>query len=157
LDFSAFERALVDDLIPCIDANFRTIPDQPHRAMAGLSMGGMQTRAITLSHLDTFSHIGVFRGGSIALTNITDMAAFTKNVKLVFVSYGSRELGTGSRAGFGRIPRRTLQRLNRQVSRVSFMNRPRLPMSGNPGVGACANLRRCSSRIKQASTDFITL
>jgi len=62
--------------------------------MAGLSMGGMQTRAITLGHLDKFSHIGVFSGGSIALTNITDMAAFKKKAKLVFVSYGSKENGT---------------------------------------------------------------
>ncbi len=92
-NFSAFEHVLVDDLIPYIDANFRTIADQPHRAMAGLSMGGMQTRTITLAHLDKFSHIGVFSGGSIGLTNITDMPAFKKKTKLVFVSYGSKENG----------------------------------------------------------------
>ncbi|HEX4646778.1 MAG TPA: alpha/beta hydrolase-fold protein [Verrucomicrobiae bacterium] len=92
-NFSAFEHVLVDDLIPFIDANFRTVADQPHRAMAGLSMGGMQTRAITLAHLDTFSHIGVFSGGSIGLTNITDLPTFKKNAKLVFVSYGSKENG----------------------------------------------------------------
>jgi enterochelin esterase-like enzyme len=92
-NFSAFEHVLVDDLIPYVDAHFRTIADQPHRAMAGLSMGGMQTRTITLAHLDTFSHIGVFSGGSIALTNITDMPAFKKKAKLVFVSYGSKENG----------------------------------------------------------------
>lgn len=92
-NFTAFEHVLVDDLIPYIDANFRTIADQPHRAMAGLSMGGMQTRTITLAHLDKFSHIGVFSGGSIALTNITDMAAFKKKAKLVFISYGSKENG----------------------------------------------------------------
>lgn len=56
-------------------------------------MGGMQTRTITLAHLDKFSHIGVFSGGSISLTNITDMAAFKKKTKLVFVSYGSKENG----------------------------------------------------------------
>src|SRR5439155_19273093 len=86
---------------------FRTIADKPHRAMAGLSMGGMQTRTITLAHLDTFSYIGVFSGGSIAVTNITDMAAFKEKAKLVFVSYGSRELGTnrvGGR-GFGGVPK----------------------------------------------------
>ena len=103
-DFSAFGKALVEDFIPYVDANFRTIADQPHRAMAGLSMGGMQTRGITLAHLDTFSHIGVFSGGSIALTNITDMAAFKDKVKLVFVSYGSRELG-GDRTNRGGDPR----------------------------------------------------
>src|SRR5438046_3252288 len=73
--------------------------DQPHRALAGLSMGGVQRRAITLAHLDKLSYIGVFSGGSIAVTNITDMAAFKEKVKLVFISYGSRELGNGSRGG----------------------------------------------------------
>ena len=96
-DFSAFERALIEDVIPFIDANFRTIADQPHRAMAGLSMGGMQTRAITLAHLDTFSHIGMFSGGSIAADDITDKAVFKQKVKLVFVSYGSREKGAAGK------------------------------------------------------------
>jgi enterochelin esterase family protein len=97
-NFSAFERVLIDDLIPFIDANFRTLADQPHRGMAGLSMGGMQTRGITLANLDKFSHIGIFSGGSIALTNITDMAAFKEKVKVVFVSYGSRENGAAGKA-----------------------------------------------------------
>jgi enterochelin esterase family protein len=96
-NFGAFEHVLIDDLIPFIDANYRTIPDQPHRAMAGLSMGGMQTHTVTLAHLDTFSHIGMFSGGSITTNEITDMDAFKQKVKLVFVSYGSREV-TGGRA-----------------------------------------------------------
>jgi len=75
-NFSAFEHLLLDDLIPYIDANFRTMVDQPHRAMAGLSMGGMQTRTIAMAHLDTFSHIGIFSGGSIAAADIANMAAF---------------------------------------------------------------------------------
>ncbi|SPE60857.1 exported hypothetical protein [Verrucomicrobia bacterium] len=113
-NFSAFERVLIDDLIPFIDANFRTIPDQPNRAMAGLSMGGMQTRQITLANLDEFSHIGIFSGGSIAVSNITDMAAFKQKVKVVFVSYGSRELGGnrgGGRGGFGGDPKASTEAL----------------------------------------------
>ncbi len=98
-NFSAFEKVVIEDLIPYIDANFRTLADQPHRAMAGLSMGGMQTRSIALAHLDTFSHIGVFSGGSIAVTNITDIAKFKEKVKLVFISYGSKELGPNTRGG----------------------------------------------------------
>lgn len=97
-DFSAFEHALMEDVIPYIDANFRTIPDQPHRALAGLSMGGMQTHSISLKHLDTFSYIGIFSGGSIATNEITDLAAFKQKVKLVFVSYGSRENGAAGKA-----------------------------------------------------------
>jgi enterochelin esterase-like enzyme len=96
-DFSAFEHALIEDIIPFVDANFRTIADQPHRAMAGLSMGGMQTRAIAPAHLDTFSHIGIFSGGSIATNEITDLAAFKQKVKVVFVSYGSRENGSAGK------------------------------------------------------------
>jgi enterochelin esterase family protein len=107
LNFSAFERVLIDDLIPFIDATYRTLADQPHRAMAGLSMGGMQTRGITLANLDKFSHIGVFSGGSIATNNITDMAAFKEKVRVVFVGYGSRELANrgGGRGAFGGDPK----------------------------------------------------
>src|SRR5512133_1596661 len=110
-NFSAFERVLIDDLIPYIDSTYRTLADQPHRGMAGLSMGGMQTRSITLANLDKFSHIGVFSGGSIAVTNITDMAAFKQKVKLVFVSYGSREVDSPNRRGFGGNPKANTEAL----------------------------------------------
>jgi len=98
LNFTAFENMLIDDLIPYIDANFRTLADQPHRAMAGLSLGGMQTRAIAPAHLDKFSYIGIMSGGSIAPADVKDMADFKKKVKLVFVSYGGRENGAAGKA-----------------------------------------------------------
>ena len=95
---TAFEHVLLEDLIPYVDANFRTLADQPHRAMAGLSMGGMLTHGITLANLEKFSHIGMFSGGSIAPDEIKDMAAFKKKVKVVFVSYGGRENGAAGKA-----------------------------------------------------------
>ena len=95
-DFSAFERILLDELIAFIDSNYRTLANQPNRALAGLSMGGMQTRAIGLKHLDKFSQLGVFSGGSIALADVADLAAFKRQVKLVFVSYGSKEGGAAT-------------------------------------------------------------
>jgi enterochelin esterase family protein len=92
-DFSSFAKIMIEELIPFIDSNYRTLSDQPHRAMAGLSMGGMQTRQITLANLDKFSHIGVFSGGSIGsdTPQLADPAAFKQKVKVLFVSYGSRE------------------------------------------------------------------
>jgi predicted alpha/beta superfamily hydrolase len=84
-----YGQLMTTDLIPFIDKNFRTIPDQKQRAMAGLSMGAMQTRTVTLANLDKFSHIGLFSGGTIAPESITDKT----KVKLVFMSYGSRERG----------------------------------------------------------------
>ena len=93
-----FEHALIGDIIPFVDSNFRTLADQPHRAMSGLSMGGAYTHGITMAHLDKFSHIGLFSGGSIPVSEIKDMADFKKKVKLVFVSYGSRENGAAGKA-----------------------------------------------------------
>ena len=87
---------MINDLIPYIDATFRTMPDQPYRAMAGLSMGGMITRQVTLAHLDTFSHIGIFSGGTISMNDVENTAGFKDKVKVVFMSYGSREGGSNS-------------------------------------------------------------
>lgn len=122
-NFSAFEKTLIEDFIPYVDANFRTLANQPNRAMAGLSMGGMQTRAITLANLDKFSHIGVFSGGSIAVTNITDLKAFKKKVKLVFISYGSRELG-GNRPNMGGDPKTNVESLKLNGVNAVFYESP---------------------------------
>ena len=92
-DFSGFSKILTEELIPFVDSNFRTHSDQPNRAMAGLSMGAMQTKQIALANLDKFSHIGLFSGGSIAAADpaVADPAAFQKKVKALFVAYGSKE------------------------------------------------------------------
>ena len=58
---SAFEDDLTQALIPFVDKTYRTIPNRENRAMAGLSMGGMQTFQITLKNLDTFAYIGGFQ------------------------------------------------------------------------------------------------
>ncbi len=91
-DIKPFQTVLVDELIPFIDANFRTLTDQPHRAMAGLSMGAMETKMITLKNLDVFSHIGLFSGGSISIEDVNNTPGFKEKVKLVFVSFGGREI-----------------------------------------------------------------
>ena len=104
--FSAFEDVVINDLIPAIDRDYRTIPDKEHRAMAGLSMGGMQTLFIALHHLDKFDYIGSFSGPIIAGVNVpasgfntktafdgvfADPAAFNKQVKLFWLGVGTEE------------------------------------------------------------------
>src|SRR3989440_2015008 len=69
LAFSTFEDVGIHDLLPTIDATYRTIPDREHRAMAGLSMGGMQTLFITLHHLDMFAYIASLSGPIIRAIN----------------------------------------------------------------------------------------
>lgn len=82
-----FQTVLVDELIPYVDANFRTISDRTHRAMAGLSMGGMETHAITLNKPDEFSYYGLLSGG---IYTPEELGGKTKP-KLIFISCGSRE------------------------------------------------------------------
>ncbi len=96
-----FAKTLLEDIIPMIDANYRTLADPKNRAMAGLSMGGMQTRAITLAHPEVFSHVGMFSGGSISPEDVEKAPDFKKNVKLLFISYGSRELENPRRGNSG--------------------------------------------------------
>ncbi len=86
-----FETVLVKELIPYVDANFRTLSDQPNRAMAGLSMGGMETKTITLRNLDKFSHIGLLSGGVITPADVNNTPGFREKVKMVFCSCGSKE------------------------------------------------------------------
>jgi enterochelin esterase family protein len=88
--FDKYADLMIRDLIPWVDEHFRTIPDQAHRAMSGLSMGAMCTKSVALAHPETFSYIGLFSGGTIAPDEIRDKS----QVKLVFMSYGSRERGS---------------------------------------------------------------
>jgi predicted alpha/beta superfamily hydrolase len=86
-----FQTVLVDELIPYVDANFRTIADQPHRAMGGLSMGGMETKMITMNRQDVFSHYALLSGGTYKPEDIKDKS----KVKLIFLSCGSKERPDG--------------------------------------------------------------
>ena len=105
-----FQTVLVDELIPYIDANFRTLSDRDHRAMAGLSMGGMETKTITLANLDKFAYIGLFSGGTFTMDDVNNTPGFKDKVKLVFTSFGSRELG-GNRGMFGGNPKENADQL----------------------------------------------
>ena len=84
-------------MIPYIDTNFRTLSDQPNRAMAGLSMGGAETKFVTLRNLDKFSHIGLFSGGTITPHDVEAMPGFKEKVKVVFaVAAAARTLATST-------------------------------------------------------------
>ena len=58
--YAAFERELIDDLIPFIEANYSVVADREHRALAGLSMGGGQSLTFGLGNLDVFANVGGF-------------------------------------------------------------------------------------------------
>jgi enterochelin esterase-like enzyme len=95
--FAAFEEVLVKESIPEVDANFRTIADREHRALAGLSMGGMQTFQIGPAHLDLFSHLGMFSGTPMAAAQAqvdavaAQGAAFNSKVHVLWFGVGTTE------------------------------------------------------------------
>ena len=82
-----FEKVLVDELVPFIDKNFLTKADKWNRAMAGLSMGGMETKLITLRRPEAFGYWGLLSGGMYLPEEIKD----PKCVKYIFEGCGSKE------------------------------------------------------------------
>ena len=60
-----FAKDFTADIMPYVETHYRTMNDRAHRAMAGLSMGGMQTLSVAFPHLDKFAYIGVFSSGLI--------------------------------------------------------------------------------------------
>ena len=95
---SGFLTELPKDAVPFIDATYRTLADRENRAMAGLSMGGMQTQKIVFEHPELFANAGIFSGGLVIRNEENDYSdillnpeAFAKQFKLFFVSCGTKE------------------------------------------------------------------
>jgi enterochelin esterase-like enzyme len=84
----AFGELVIQDLIPMVDATYRTIPDRTHRAIAGLSMGAGQAMQIGLGNLDKFASIGSFSGGGPARS---DPGRFEPKPLLIWIGAGSAE------------------------------------------------------------------
>jgi enterochelin esterase-like enzyme len=96
---SAFEAVLLDELIPTIDAAYRTEPRREQRALAGLSMGGGQALQIGLTHLDRFAWIGAFSGAGVGRVPVeqayggvfADAKGFNAKVRLLYFGAGTEE------------------------------------------------------------------
>ena len=94
-----FNEDLTGSVIPYVDENYRTVADREHRALAGLSMGGLQTLTISLTNSDLFSFIGVFSSGWFPSTREgvekTDLAQYKtsgKPYKLYWVGVGKLDI-----------------------------------------------------------------
>lgn len=94
-----FNEDLSGSIIPYIDQNYRTMADREHRALAGLSMGGLQTLTLSLTHSDLFSYIGVFSSGWFPnmrdqeeKTTLAQYKATGKPYKLYWVGVGQYDI-----------------------------------------------------------------
>jgi Beta-1,4-xylanase len=86
-NYNDFQTVLCDELVPYVDGHFRTIAKKDSRAMAGLSMGGMETHTITLARPEMFAYYGLLSGGVYTPEEIQD----PKQVKGIFIGCGSKE------------------------------------------------------------------
>jgi enterochelin esterase-like enzyme len=86
---NGFQTVLLDELIPYVDAHFRTIAKRDGRAMAGLSMGGFETHTITLAKPEVFGYWGLLSGGNYTPAELEGK----QKPKFIFISYGSKETG----------------------------------------------------------------
>ena len=82
-----FETVLVDELVPYIDSHYKTLADRRHRAMAGLSMGGMETHTITLRRPDVFGYWGLMSGGVYSPEELSGI----ERPEGIFIGCGSKE------------------------------------------------------------------
>ena len=95
------ENVFIQEIIPMIDKEFRTISDRDHRAMAGLSMGGFQSFQIAMSNIDKFAYVGGFSGGGLIQQDNefskmyngvwADVNAFNQKMKVIYLSIGTDE------------------------------------------------------------------
>lgn len=95
---SAFPQELPGSCVPYIDKTFRTIADRDHRAMAGLSMGGMQTQRTVFERPELFAWAGLFSSGLVIQDEevdysdiLLDPEAFRKRFRMLFVACGTEE------------------------------------------------------------------
>ena len=102
MESSVFPRMLVEDCIPFIEGKYRCLTGKGDRAMAGLSMGSMQTSMTVMTYPDLFAWAGVFSGFLGALHGLTsgnnghlkmldDPAEFAASYKLFFRGIGEND------------------------------------------------------------------
>ena len=95
----AFNDDLIKVILPYIDAHYRTVPDRNHRAIAGLSMGGVQALNISLANATDFAYVGVFSSGGFPNTmeeeEKTDVAQYIasgQEFRLFWIAAGKYDI-----------------------------------------------------------------
>jgi enterochelin esterase family protein len=89
----AFEKDLMESVLPLVEANYRVLADPQHRGIVGLSMGGGQSISVGLGHLDQFAWVGAFSaavsGNSPVLTALgSNPDAANQKLKLLWIAIG---------------------------------------------------------------------
>ena len=148
-----YEQDILEDIIPMVDAKYRTIADRKHRAIVGFSMGGGQSSRIGLGHLDTFSHIGVFSAGLSGNAETeplkalaADVAATNKQIDLLWIACGKDDAAITGARNFSN----TLKQIGVDHK---FIESEGGATIGGFGAGTYMKLRRCYFSRSHRSSD----
>ena len=87
-----YERDLIEDVMPFVEANYRTINKRESRAIIGLSMGGGQSLHVGLNHLDRFAWVGGMSSSapeeSAVTSALADAKATNQKLKTLWIAIG---------------------------------------------------------------------
>ncbi len=104
-----FGKDLMGDVIPYIQSHYRVDTDRDHRAIAGLSMGGVESLTIGLNHPELFSYVGGFSAAISPATFPRDFASLVadpktanKNLHLLWIGCGTDDGLFGASDGFSK-------------------------------------------------------
>lgn len=92
MNVNQFPDELTNDIRPYIENNFKVKKGAANTALAGLSMGGMETKATITAHPTDFCYVGIFSGGTLSVEESYKLEGFRKTNKLIFINYGSKEV-----------------------------------------------------------------
>lgn len=104
---ASFKNEMINNIIPFVDKNYRTLTDAKNRALCGLSMGGGQSFYIGLGNLDYFGWVGTFSSGIFGGINnpsgktfdaekeipglLSNPDKFNNKLKLFYISVGEQD------------------------------------------------------------------
>jgi len=94
-NFTKFREALLTEVIPKVESEYRVTSDRNSRAIAGLSMGGSESLLTGLNNLDRFAWIGAFSSGGIPEDFATDFPALdakaNQQIRLLWIACGTED------------------------------------------------------------------
>ena len=95
-NYDNYMKALLTEVIPAVQSEYRVSSNRTERAIAGLSMGGAESMYVGMNNLDTFSYIGAFSSGGLS-NNFDenfpglDAANVNRKLKQLWISCGTED------------------------------------------------------------------
>lgn len=104
-NFVKFREALLSEVIPQVEKDYRISPKREDRAIAGLSMGGAETLFTGLNHPDKFAYVGAFSSGGLPANEPAEVfptvtGASTKGIRVLWMACGTEDGLIGFQRGF---------------------------------------------------------